>query len=151
MKILKFRIATPDRVVLETEAERVTCPTQLGEVTILPDHIPLAANLSAGEMTIVEKGGPRYLAVTGGFLEVRPGNEVVILADAAEHVEEIDVKRAEEARERARKIMIEEVKDAGVFADAQAALERSLVRLRVGKRKYRDVGRGVGGSTKQPE
>ena len=53
--------------------------------------------------------------------------------------------------DEARKIMIEEVKDAGVFADAQAALERSLVRLRVGKRKYRDVGRGVGGSTKQPE
>src|SRR3989344_3481461 len=128
-KTLKFRIATPDRVILETEVERVTCATQLGEVTILPDHIPLVANLMPGEKTIVEKAGPRYLAVTGGFLEVRPGNEVVILADAAEHVEEIDIKRAEEA---------------------QAALERSLARLRVGKRKYRDVGRRAPGSPEKP-
>lgn len=149
-KIIKFRIATPDRVILETEVERVTCTTQLGEVTILPDHIPLVANLMPGEMTIVEKAGPRYLAVTGGFLEVRPGNEVVILADAAEHVEEIDLKRAEEARERARRRMAEEVKDAGAFTEAQAALERSLVRLRVGKRKYRDVGRGAAGSPEKP-
>ncbi|KKW29496.1 MAG: ATP synthase F1 subunit epsilon [Candidatus Doudnabacteria bacterium RIFCSPHIGHO2_01_52_17] len=149
-KTLKFRIATPDRVILETEVERVTCATQLGEVTILPDHIPLVANLMPGEMTIVEKAGPRYLAVTGGFLEVRPGNEVVILADAAEHVEEIDIKRAEEARERARKRMTEEVKDAESFAEAQAALERSLARLRVGKRKYRDVGRRAPGSPEKP-
>ncbi len=141
MKI-KFKIATPERVVYEAEVEQVTCPTQMGEVTILPNHIPMVANLVAGEMKVIADGKPRYLAVAGGFLEVRPGNEVVILADAAEHEEEIDLKRAEEARTRAQKLMSEEVKDQEQFAEAQGALERSLARIRVSKRrKYKDVGR----------
>ena len=80
-------------------------------MTILPNHIPLVANLVSGEMKVVKDGQENFFVIHGGFLEVRPKNEVVILADAAEHVEEIDVKRAEEAREKARKLMEEKYRD----------------------------------------
>ncbi len=141
-KKLKFKIATPERVVYEAEVSQVTCPTQMGEITILPDHLPLVANLKAGELKILENDNPRYFALAGGFIEVRPNNEVIILADAAEHVEDIDIERAQQARERAQKLMSEEIQDAGTFAEAQALLERSLVRIKVARRrKYKDVGR----------
>lgn len=138
---MKFKIATPERVVFESEVDQVTCPTQLGEVTILPNHIPLVATLVPGEMKVVENSSPLYLAVAGGFLEVRSHNEVVILADAAEHVEEIDLARAEEAREKARKLMSEQRHDATTFTEIQAMLERSLARIKVARRrKYKNVG-----------
>ena len=140
MAKLKFKIATPERVVHEAEAESVSVPTQMGEVTILPNHIPLVANLSPGEVKVVEGEKEIFMTVSGGFLEVRPENEIVILADAAEHPEEIDVKRAEEARERARKLMTEKTLGEEEYAQTTAALERSLVRIRTAsKRKYRGL------------
>src|SRR3989344_2182574 len=103
-KKISFKIATPEKIVYQAEVDSVSAPTEMGEVTILPGHIPLVANLTAGELRVDGKN----IFVAGGFLEVRPGNEVVILADAAEHEEEVDLARAEEARERARKAMSEQ-------------------------------------------
>lgn len=144
MNLINFKLVTPEHVVYESDIDQLTCPTQMGEVTILPNHIPLVANLVPGEMRIVKEGQDIFFAIHGGFLEVRQKNEVVILADAAEHVEEIDVKRAEEAREKAKKIMEEKVQDAEKFAESQAALERSLVRIKAARRKkYKDVGKQV--------
>lgn len=142
MTKLQFKIATPESVVYEGDVDSLTCPTEMGEVTILPNHIPLVANLKPGEMKIVEGGQLRHLFVAGGFLEVRAGNEVVILADAAEHEEEIDVKRAEEARKKARRLMAEKIQGEEEYAEVLGALERSLARLKVAsKRKYKDVGK----------
>lgn len=144
MTKIKFKIATPEHVVYEAEVDQVTCPTQMGEITVLPNHIPLVANLKPGELKVISDNQARYLAVAGGFIEVRPKNEVVILADAAEYIEEIDLARAEEARKRAQKIMAEEVKDAERFAEAQGLLERSLARIKVARRKkYKDVGKTI--------
>ena len=138
MNKIRFKIATPERVVYESEVDSVSCPTEMGEVTILPNHIPLVANLRAGELRVDGKN----IFVAGGFLEVRPGNEVVILADAAEHEEEIDLARAEEARERARKAMSEQTLSEEEYAATAAALEKSLARIQFAKkRKYRDVGK----------
>lgn len=134
MQKIRFKIATPERVVYESEVDSVTCPTQLGEITVLPNHIPLVANLKAGELKIMENGQEKFVAVTGGFIEVRPQNEVVILADAAEYAEEIDVKRAQEARQRAQKVMAEKSMGGEEFAATAAALERALSRLRVARR-----------------
>jgi len=141
-KKLKLKIATPERVVYEADADSVTCMTELGEVSILPDHIPLVANLKAGELRIIAAGPKKNIFVAGGFLEVRPGNEVVILADAAEHVAEIDLSRAEEAKNRAKKAMAEQTMGREEYATAAAALERSLARLRVArKHRYKDAGK----------
>lgn len=136
--MIHFKIATPERVVYEAEVEKVSIPTELGQITILPGHIPLVANLAPGELQIYTAQEVHPYVVTGGFFEVRPGNQVVVLADAAEHVEEIDVARAEAAREAARKLMAGVRSDDVRFADATAALERSLARLRVAtKKRYR--------------
>ena len=120
---IKFSIATPERVVYESEVDSVTCPTEMGEITILPNHIPLVATLAPGELKVVEDSDEKYMAVAGGFLEVRSGHEIVVLADAAEREEEIDLARAEEAREKARQKMREEARDESAFVEGLAAIE----------------------------
>lgn len=141
MPKLKLKIITPERVLLENEVDSLSCPTQMGEITILPNHIPLVANLSPGEMKAVKDGEPRLMAVTGGVLEVKLGNQIIVLADSAEEAHEIDVSRAEEAKERARKIMSEKTLSDEEYAQTAAALEKSLARIRVAaKKKYRNLG-----------
>ncbi|MGE5392530.1 MAG: ATP synthase F1 subunit epsilon [Candidatus Saccharibacteria bacterium] len=137
--MLKLRIVTPERILLETDAASATLPTKLGQITVLPGHIPLVANLVPGEIRYKAAGAgedEQFFAVSGGFIEIRPGNEVVVLADTAEFGHEIDIERAEQARERARLLMSESVKDEESFADAVAIMEKSLARLKVA-RKHR--------------
>ncbi len=137
---LKLKIITPERVLLESEADSVNVPTQMGQITVLPYHIPLVANLTPGELKIGRDEHSRLLSITGGVIEIRKGSEIIILADAAEDAEEIDVKRAEEARERARKIMSEQTLSDEEYAATTAALEKSLSRLRVARKsKYRNI------------
>lgn len=139
MDLLKFKIVTPEKIVYENEISQVSIPTTTGEITILPHHIPLISSLQAGEMKIKDAMGEQTLAVAGGFVEVRPNNEVVILADNAERAEEIDLDRAEAAHKRAEEAMKQAQESSDVdFARLQAIMERELNRLRVGK-KYRKL------------
>lgn len=131
---MKFKIATPERVLLDLEVDSLTLPTSLGEITILPGHVPLVANLAPGEIRYRHQGKQDFFAVSGGVLEVKKNNEVIVLADTAEFGHEIDVQRAEEARERAKRVMIEGVKDEESFAAAAAMLEKNLTRLRIAKK-----------------
>lgn len=141
---LNFEITTPERTVYKAEVDQLTVPTSTGEITILPNHIPLVSQLSPGELVIKVSGEITHMAVSGGFIEVRKNNEIVVLADSAERAEEIDIARAEEARERARKLIGKERKDEEKFASASAALERSIARLRVAKRARHRGHHGVG-------
>ncbi len=137
MKTIHFQIATPERVVFDApNAEAITLPTKMGEITILPDHLPLVASLAAGEVRVKVGGEEVSMAVAGGFIEVKPG-KVVVLADNAERAEEIDEKLAEEACERASKLMQEKRADAEEYAGLSAKLERELARLKV-VRKHRE-------------
>lgn len=129
--MLKFKIATPERVVLEIEADSVTLPTELGEITVLPNHIPLVANLVAGEIKYKAGGKDSFFVVSDGVIEVKNDGQVVVLSDTAEFGHEIDIKRAEEGRERAKQLMSKSYKDEKTFADAAALLEKNLARLRV--------------------
>lgn len=139
MHKISFKIITPERVVFEDSIDQVTMMTQAGEITVLPNHIPLVTVLQPGELRC-KKGEEEYaLAVSGGFCEVRPDNSLVVLADTAEHAEEIDLTRAEEAKARAEKLMQEAIGREDVdFAAVQASLEKSLTRLKVGN-KYRKL------------
>jgi len=74
---IKFKIATPEKVVYENEIEQVSVPTMDGEITILPNHIPLVSVLKAGELRIKDKNGEQIMAVSGGFLEMRGNNELI--------------------------------------------------------------------------
>lgn len=137
MKTLKLKIATPEKVIYENEINQVSIPTMDGEITVLPDHLPLISVLKAGEMRIKDKEGEQILAVSGGFLEVRGQNEIVILADNAERATEIDIDRAEQARLRAEEMMKQTKAGEDVdFAKLQAMIDREMNRVRVGK-KYK--------------
>jgi F-type H+-transporting ATPase subunit epsilon len=100
-----------------------------GQLGILPQHAPLITVLQPGELIIKKDNSESYLAVSGGFLEVRP-EKVIVLADACERAEEIDIERAEEAKRRAGDIMKAPPVETDTAA-AEAALRRSLVRLKV--------------------
>jgi len=143
MKTLSLEIATPERVVFSAPSlESVTLPTELGEITILPDHLPLVANLVPGELHIKVGGQDISMAVSGGFIEVRPGR-ITVLADTAERAEEIDVARAEEARQQAKELMARERTAESIdYAALAAKLEKELARLRVARR-HRDRKRGL--------
>jgi F-type H+-transporting ATPase subunit epsilon len=134
MQKIKFKIVTPEKTVYEAEIDQVTLPTQEGEITVLPGHIPLISVLQAGELVAKTDGKEIAMAVSGGIVEVRK-NELVILADTAERAEEIDLKRAEEARERAEKLKEERIHtDESQYATAAAILEKNLARIRVAKK-----------------
>lgn len=140
MKIT-LKIVTPERVVFEDQVDSVTAMTESGEVTILPNHVPLVANLRAGEMRLKKGGEEILLAASTGFLEVRSPSEVVILADTAERVEELELEKIEAAKERARQLLTEKRHADDVsFADAAAGLERELARYKVAlKRKHKTM------------
>src|SRR3989338_11558807 len=142
--MISFEITTPEKTVYKEEVDQVTVPTSTGEITILPTHTPLMSQLMAGELVVKRGDEITHMAVSGGFLEVRKNNEVVVLADSAEKAEEIDTKRAEEARERARQLMNGKRKDEQSFADAAAQLEKSMARLKVAKRARNRGHHGVG-------
>jgi len=89
-KKLKLKIVTPERLILEEDVDQVTFPTTEGELTILPDHIPLIAGLSSGDVVALTNGEHTPFAVAGGFVEVK-SNKVILLAESAERSDEIDV------------------------------------------------------------
>lgn len=141
--MLKFKIVTPERVLLEKDIDSLTVPTQTGEITVLTNHIPLVSNIKPGELRFKDKTGETIMAVSSGFLEVRPNNEVVILADTAELANEIDLDRAEKARQQAQEMMKENYQDQKLSADAMGILEKNLARLRVGKKHRTHTNRNL--------
>lgn len=131
---LHFEIITPERVVYSDEIDQITLPTVDGEITILPNHIPLVAPTKPGEIMIKKGSDIRHMVVMGGFVETS-NNKIRLLADEAELAEEVDERIAQEAFERAQKAKAE-AKDDVAFADATAALERAIARIKIAKRKH---------------
>lgn len=134
---INFEITTPERTVFSDQVDEVILPTPQGEIGVLPHHIPLVSILSAGEVRIKKGEEVRYIAVSGGFIQVKP-NKLVVLADTAEHAEEIDERRAEEARQRAQKLLSAKRADSKEFAALSAKMEKELARLRVVRRRRRE-------------
>ena len=127
-------IVTPRRLLISEEVDMVTLPGTDGQMGVMRSHAPLLTTLDVGEIVLHRANKENeYFAVSGGIAEVRP-NKVTILADNAERAEEIDVTRAEEARERARQ-MIEEGGPVVQRPQMEMALRRSRVRLKVAKRR----------------
>ena len=136
---MQFKIVTPEREVFADEVTQVTMMTTTGEITVLAHHIPLVSNLVPGEVRYKKNNEELSIVVSGGFAEVRPDGSVVILADTAEHAHEIDLTRAEAARERAAKLMLEaRDKEDVSYTNLAAQMEKALARLRVGN-KYRKI------------
>ena len=136
MAKIKIDIVTAERLVYSDEVDVVVAPGSEGQLGILPHHAPLMTMLQPGELLLKKGGEEVSLAITGGFLEVRP-DKVVILADAAERAEEIDLARAEEAKKRAEERLKGRAAPEIDAARTEAALKRALTRIRVAERRRR--------------
>lgn len=132
-KTFVLTVVTPQRRVFQESVNMVIARTIEGEIGVLPGHIPLVAPLATGAMTIKTPAGERKAAVNGGFIEVTP-EQVIILTESAEMAEEIDISRAEAARQRALQ-RLDKLQSEFDFTRAQAALQRAVVRLRVAGRE----------------
>ena len=130
---LELEIVTPDKKVVGEQVEEVQIPGKNGYLGIMPGHAPLITELSVGEITYRRGGSTEHLSVAWGFAEVLP-NKVTVLAESAERAEDIDVKRAEEQRQRAE----ERLKSGDPNTDfprALNALQRAETRLAVAAKK----------------
>ncbi|MCK9486107.1 MAG: ATP synthase F1 subunit epsilon [Dehalococcoidia bacterium] len=136
---LRLNIVTAQRAVLERDGvTKLVVPAAEGQITILPKHAALLTALGVGEMVVYSGDYPDVFAVHGGFMQVLD-DEVSVLADAAERAEDIDTARAEAARERAQSRLAgrdpELPRSSVDVMRAQIALQRSLIRLRVSRRR----------------
>ena len=133
---LTVEIVTAERVVYSAEGvDEVVAPGAEGEFAVLPHHTAFLTTLAPGELRIIRGSDEEAMVITGGFFEVR-NDRVVILADAAERIEEIDVARAEEARLRAETALLER-REVADLVQTEASLRRALARLRVAEKRGR--------------
>jgi F-type H+-transporting ATPase subunit epsilon len=126
-------IVTPDRLLVREAASEVTIPGRSGYLGVLPGHAPLLTELGVGEISYRTGSGVQHLAVAWGFAEVLP-NKVTILAETAERPSEIDVARAQQAKERAQQRLQHPAPDVD-FRQAREALDRAQTRLDVAQKK----------------
>ena len=138
---LHVEVVTAERELYNGEADIVSAPGSEGRLGILPRHAALLTTLIPGELNIKLGGAEEPLFVSGGFLEVS-NNSVTILADTAEHAEEIDQARAEAARRRAQE-HLEQAESNAERAELLGALERSMSRIRVAELARRRGGRRI--------
>lgn len=133
---IKFKIVTPERTVYEDTIDQATLPVADGEVTILPNHRSYIAALKSGEIYLKKANKELDFAISGGFIEFADNN-LVVLADTAERAEEIDLKRAEEARIRAEELKKQKITmDESEYARVASAIEKEMARIKVA-RKHR--------------
>lgn len=134
---IRCEIASQDRLVFEGDADIVVLPGTGGEMGILPNHAPLLTTLNMGVIKVRKGNQEEIFTVTGGLAEIQP-EIVTILANAAEHIDEIDIARAEAAKTRAQELLEQgsSAEDLDRYLAVEAALRRSNLRLEA-TRKYR--------------
>lgn len=145
-KQLKLKIVTPERLILEELVDQVSLPTTTGEITILPNHLPLITGLASGDVVAFVGGEHVPMAVVGGFVEIKTNEEgiteVAVLADFAEHVHELSDEKIEQAKQKSEELRKQmENKEHVDFEHFEAELERSLTRVKIADKwrtkKYR--------------
>jgi F-type H+-transporting ATPase subunit epsilon len=130
---IHLEVVTPEKQIFSGAVDSVTVPCKTGYIGILPGHAPLLGELGIGEIGIIMGDRADCLFCSWGFIEVLP-DRVVILAQTAEMASDIDIKRAEEAKARAEKLLSS--RDAGVdFGRAELAMLRSISRLNAVKHR----------------
>ena len=127
-KTTELSVVTATGTVADGPVRSVTIPTTDGEITALPDHVPLVSVIRPGVITIRTAKDEQHLAIAGGFLKVS-GESVAVLADTAERADDIDRQRAEQARKRAEQAMAGKL-EREELAETQAELAKHLARLR---------------------
>jgi len=132
----RLEIVTAERVLFEGEVDAVVAPGGEGQLGVFPHHAAVMTTLQAGELRYRVGGEENHYVIHGGFMDVR-GDQVVVLADAAEHVDEIDVARAEEAIQRAQERIAARGEDMNLER-ALASLRRGQIRVSITRRRRRN-------------
>ena len=123
----EVQLVSPEQILFEGEAEMVVCRALDGDIAFLKDHVPYLGVLADDSVRIIQPGDAETAAaVHGGFVQMN-GEKLVVLSDLAELKADIDVARAEQAREHAQAALAADPDD----EDAQAALSRAETRLKV--------------------
>ena len=133
---IKLRVVTPSRLVFDEEVDEVSAPGELGEFGVLPNHISFLSTLVAGEMSYKQGTARHALVVGGGYAEVLD-NVMTVLASAAEFAGEIDTARAQRAKERAEKRLVELNFEDAEYGLVEQAQRRALARLQVASKETR--------------
>lgn len=135
---MHLEIITPEKSVLNEEIDELLVPTAKGQIGILPHHINLVTEIISGEMIIRTNGKDRFYAITGGFLEVKK-DKVTILADYAEHAQDIDTAKAQEAQSRAQELLSKkrDILSHEEIISLEAELRRSLLQQHIAQRHKR--------------
>ena len=134
---LQLEIVTPERQAYSDTVDAVYCPGTEGEFGVLPHHAPLLSTLGVGELRIQKGGEEEFFAISGGFVQVRP-DKVVVMAELADLASEIDLEAAQEARHEAERALASGFEEPADLAQARAAMERALLRIRVAERRHRE-------------
>lgn len=129
---LSLELVTPDQAIVHEHVDEVELPGSEGYFGVLPGHTPLLALLGVGEMWYRRGADKFYLSLAGGFAEVLP-DRVIVLAHIAERAEDIDLARAEKARQQAEQRLATNAPDLDVQR-AHLALLKQLTRIRVAQR-----------------
>ncbi|MCP4538930.1 MAG: F0F1 ATP synthase subunit epsilon [Chloroflexi bacterium] len=131
---LKLTIVSPEKELYSDQVDMVLAPGIDGQLGILPQHIPLITQLAEGELCARVGKEEHYFAIHGGFMHVLQ-DKVIVLADVAERAEEIDIERAEQARQRAVELLNKAPPEKRRLTEV--ALRRSSVRLKAARRRRR--------------
>ncbi|MBQ9808565.1 MAG: F0F1 ATP synthase subunit epsilon [Ruminococcus sp.] len=134
-KTFELEIVATDRIFYKGECEHLVITAIDGLLGILPGHEPLVTALPSGELKYMVDGKWRYAAISDGFIQVMP-DKSVILADSCELPEEIDIKRAEEAKQRAEE-RLRQKQSIQEYYQTQAALNRAMNRLKVSQKHFK--------------
>jgi F-type H+-transporting ATPase subunit epsilon len=132
---ISLEVVTPTKIELKTQADYVVAPTIDGMVGILPGHIRLITQLATGVLRYQADGVDHYLAVSEGFMEVTP-TKVIVLAEAAELGENVDVEQALAEKRLAEEELIRSLNGVFDFSRAQIDLERALAKITVAKKAH---------------
>ena len=131
---IQLDIVTPEKVIFSGSVEMVTAPGVLGEFGVLPGHAALVTTLETGEAKIKQDNQEKFFAISGGFAEIS-GNKVILLAEAAEPAQEIDVNRAEAAKAKAEETLKSLAQEDPQLKEAEEGLKRAENRIRVATQK----------------
>ena len=126
---IKLEIITPEKTVLKDQVDAITVPGTLGSFQVLRNHAPIISNFEIGVIKVNKNGEVSYYTASGGTIEVKDNN-VLVLANSAENIKDIDVNRAEQSQRRAEERLSQKQKENIDEARAEAALRRALNRLK---------------------
>lgn len=130
---LHLTIVTQETKLLEKDVQLVTVPTTSGEITVLPNHIPLMSQLQTGELSFEESGHQESIVVSGGFINLSPDNNMIVMVDSATHERDISEQKAQAAIDQAHQTM-QNSTDRQELLMAEASLKRAMLELRVAQK-----------------